>query len=333
MSNRGGAGAGSRGGVRTQDVRRALRSWRVKAAVQGVCSRVPGGTQVNRMLQQRVTGSATLTDAYLDQKWTHAAQHLDALAGPVGPGRRAVAAVELGTGWFPVVPVVLALGGVGPIRSVDVTDHLRTPPVLATLRGVARALAEGRHPEPAAGALDRLRDVLAVADRTGAQPTARDLLGELGIDAVVADARRLPLVTASVGLVVSNNTLEHLPVDMLDGCLREFRRVADDGAVMSHFIDLADHYAGFDDSITVYHFLRYSPRHWRWWNNSLHFQNRLRVPDYRAAHERSGWRVVAEQLTRRPVEQLRAVPLAREFRRYAEDDLLVCKALLTSVPV
>jgi hypothetical protein len=101
---------------------------------------------------------------------------------------------------------------------------------------------------------------------------------------------------------------------------------------MQHYIDLADHYAGFDARITAYNFLRFSDRTWRWYNNKLHYQNRLRVNDYRALHEAAGWHVTAEKNGSKPVEDLRSVPLDERWRDYSDVDLRVCKSLMTSRP-
>ena len=111
----------------------------------------------------------------------------------------------------------------------------------------------------------------------------------LGIELLLTDARRIDLPAGHVDLFVSNNTLEHIPKDVLVGIFREFRRVGRRDSVMAHHIDLSDHYAGFDPSITVYNFLRFSERRWRLFNNRLHYQNRLRISDYRCIHVEAGW--------------------------------------------
>ena len=99
---------------------------------------------------------------------------------------------------------------------------------------------------------------------------------------------------------------------------------------MSHFIDLADHYAGFDVSITVYNFLCFSEPRLQWFNNPLQYQNRLRVPDYRRIHAEAVWAVVNEDNACKPVEVLRSVPLAAEFRRYRQAGLRVHATWMSS---
>ena len=45
----------------------------------------------------------------------------------------------------------------------------------------------------------------------------------------------------------------------------------------SHFIDMSDHFAHMDSSISIYHFLRYSEAQWKRIDNSIQPQNRWRL--------------------------------------------------------
>ncbi len=128
-------------------------------------------------------------------------------------------------------------------------------------------------------------------------------------------------------------TLEtHIPADAIASMFTEFRRLLRPPGVMSHFIDMADHYALFDRKITRYNFLRYSDPVWWLFNNSLHYQNRLRLPDFRALHEQCGFEVLEEENRREPLERLRSVPLTSRFVGYAEDDLAVYDSWMISRP-
>jgi hypothetical protein len=179
--------------------------------------------------------------------------------------------------------------------------------------------------------MDTLRAVRAKLDGADSQQVP-GLLRELGIEARVGDARALPDDAGSIDCFVSNTTLEHIPPDVLRGIFAEFRRVGADNAVMSHYIDLSDHYSHFDGRITPYHFLRYSPGRWRWYNNTLQYQNRLRVSDYRAIHAETGFEVVHEADGAGSPEQIGRIVLAPEFERYEQDDLVVINSWMVSVP-
>jgi hypothetical protein len=113
--------------------------------------------------------------------------------------------------------------------------------------------------------------------------------------------------------------------------MAEFRRLAAPGAVMDHFIDMRDHYSSFDRSISRLNYLRYPDRVWRLFNNRLHFQNRLRISDYRAIFEAAGFAIVAEQPTRGKPHEFDGLALDRRYRDTPESDLFTLFAWLTAV--
>lgn len=308
-----------------------MPSWLFKAAVQGAISLLPGRHQLNSLLQQRVTGSLVLSQAMFDAKVSHCRHHLERFAQARGSGGPPDAALELGTGWYPIVPVGLALAGAGQVTTLDVSALLDAGRVKRTLELYAAALQSGRLASQLPG-LDpshARRTIAAARDRGGAN--AQELLASVGVRALLGDARASGLPAGSIELFVSNNTLEHIAPDALAQILAEFERLSAPGAVMDHFVDISDHYAHFDRSITEFNYLRYPPEVWRFFNNSLQYQNRLRASDYRRLMERAGFTVVAEEPARGAPEQLARIRVARRFRGYGRDDLLVLRSWFTAV--
>lgn len=296
------------------------KSWYLKAALQGAMSLLPDPQRYNRVFQRYVTRSLELREPYFLEKWGQCERHLANYHRQTGthePG--GFVALELGTGWFPITPVGLALSGARCVYTIDLEDLLAHERVVDTLRFYRELAARGRITLPAPDAEEKLRHALGRAHELD----ARSLLAEIGVVPLLTDARRIPLGAQSVDLLCSNNTLEHIPKGVLTEIFREFGRLVSERGVMSHFIDLADHYANFDPSITVYNFLRFSPRVWPLFNNSIQYQNRLRISDYRRIHEEAGWSLLDEESTRRPLDELRSVPLAKEFAGYSEQDLSV----------
>jgi hypothetical protein len=106
----------------------------------------------------------------------------------------------------------------------------------------------------------------------------------------------------------------------------EFRRLLSPNVVMNHYVVLEDHYADYDPSITVFNFLKYPDRVWLLFNNSLHYQNRLRISDYRRIHAATGFGILAEDNLAGSSEQLSSIRLAKQFRRYSPADLAVVRS-------
>lgn len=302
--------------------------WLLKAAIQGTLSRLPNPQRWNRLLQKYVTGSLELSDEYFLEKWRQCERHVATYRRETGNGGGAFSALELGTGWFPITPIGLALSGAERVVSIDLQDLLAHERVVATLQRYARLIAAETitvaDPDP----IGRIEGLLDRAPSLG----ARELLAAVGVEARLADARDTGLASGSIDLICSNNTLEHIPREVIVDIFREFRRVLSARGIMSHHIDLADHYANFDSSITVYNFLRYSDRVWPLFNNDLQYQNRLRVSDFRDIHAESGWRISSEDNTSEPLEVLRRVPVADRFRHYDDEDLAVYSTWMTSRP-
>jgi hypothetical protein len=71
---------------------------------------------------------------------------------------------------------------------------------------------------------------------------------------------------------------------------------------------------------------------WSKLHNSLHYRNRLRIPDYRAIHESAGFAILQEDNELGAAEDLRKVPLSKKFQCYSRDGLLVTRSWIVSTP-
>jgi hypothetical protein len=87
--------------------------WIAKAVVQKGISFSPFKTHINQFFQRRGTGAISLDDQHFGWKIGHAQDHL-ALWQKHFPNldRSSAKVLELGTGWYPIVPVYFWLHGV-----------------------------------------------------------------------------------------------------------------------------------------------------------------------------------------------------------------------------
>ena len=300
-------------------------NWRVKGLTQKVLSGLPGGARANDLLQ-RSLGGLRQFDRGVGGKvddWAIIVDHL-ANAGVRLSGARCF---EIGTGWFPTLPVCFHLAGAASCVTVDVCRHLS--PRLTYRMLVALAV----HLSALAAAGGRpLAEVKAAYDRLRATTDIADLLGAAEIEYLApADAVATRLPPDSVDIVFSNSVLEHVSAGTIDGMMRESARLLTPGGVVVHSVNCGDHYAYFDRRITPINYLTYSEREWRFWNNRLQYQNRLRPSDFVALAERAGLTVVRE--LHRPRAELLAtlsnLDITPEFRNYPPDQL--CSTSVTFV--
>ena len=289
--------------------------WLAKAAVQKGFGVLPQGERLNYVFQRRVLRSLPAGDGALRQKFSRAVQHLGAYEkhGPGVPSAEATF-YEFGAGWDLAIPVAYALLGVGRQVLVDIRPSARIELVndsLASferLRGELEAVA-ARELRPLGGPISRLDEL---EERFGIRYLAP------------CDARGTGLAGESIDFVSSTDTCEHIPGADLAGIFGECFRLLRPGGAFSCRIDLQDHYAYFDPSLSKYNFLRYSNRAWSLVNSPLHHQNRLRSPEYLQLVRDAGFELVVEQPSgpsEAGLKELESLPLAPRFRRFPPEEL------------
>ena len=289
--------------------------WLAKAAVQKGMGALPQGERLNYVFQRRVLRSLPAGDGALRQKFSRAVQHLRAFEQH-GPGVAASEATfyEFGAGWDLAIPLAYGLLGVGKQVLVDIRPSARVELVndsLASFQRLGGELNEiaGRELRSPGGPISRLEEL---EERFGIRYLAP------------CDARGTGLPAESIDFVSSTDTCEHIPGAELAEIFRECHRLLRPGGAFSCRIDLQDHYAYFDRSLSKYNFLRYSDRAWSLVNSPLHHQNRLRSPEYLQLVRDAGFELVVEKASgpsEAGLKELESLPLAPRFRKYPPEDL------------
>ena len=290
--------------------------WLLKALAQQAFSALPKSESVNYLCQRHVTGSLPLGDVGFRRKATRAIQHFAAFRTH-GVGHLADATFyEFGAGWDLIVPLGFYSLGVERQILIDIRPNLRLDLVNDSIAKYERLRPDM---EQEAGETFRPLGSAAVAN-------AAELERRFGITYLAPrDARDTGLPAGSIDFVSSTDTFEHVPPHDLRLILNECRRLLKKGGLLSARIGLEDHYAYGDPHISRYNYLRFSDRVWRLLNSSLHYQNRLRYPDYVELLESAGFDVVETRVSRaseRDLDLLRSIPLAPRFRdRYTPEEL------------
>jgi hypothetical protein len=306
-----------------------MKKWILKALIQKAISWLPDGHRINYLFQQYVTKGVRLTNEYLEDKLIHFSYHRRFFAEGNLPAEGKTV-LELGAGWYPIVPVCFFLEGAERIITVDIVPFLSAEKVRQALMAFVRLKEEGRlqqYVEPLASRWGTLEDLCDEKDLN-----LPALLERLHIRYLVADARSLPLESDSIDLISSNNTFEHIYPEILEDILLEFKRVLRPGGMMSHFIDMSDHFAHLDNSITIYNFLRFSERQWSLIDNSIQPQNRWRLLQYRALYEKLDIPIHKEENRPGDLAALRSVPVHSEFSKMGETELAISHSYLVSGP-
>ncbi|MEO6185605.1 MAG: class I SAM-dependent methyltransferase [Steroidobacteraceae bacterium] len=292
--------------------------WRIKGIIQKILAATPGGSRLNSAMQLRMGGLRHFernVDTKVIGDWLVLASHMQRLGIPI-EGR---VFVEVGTGWYPTLPVCFHLAGAAGCHTIDLhrlMDWTLLQRMLARL---------GRHLPAIAAQLSldeqTLKDRLARLQRTRGQ---EEFLQAAGIEyRAPADATSTGLPDAGVDVVFSNSVLEHVPEPVIRALMKESRRVLRPGGIALHSVNCGDHYAYFDKRVTQIHYLRHGPASWWLWNNDLQYQNRLRANDFLALAREAGLTVVLDIQRPRPelLATIDAFPIAPEFQHYSREQL------------
>ncbi len=301
--------------------------WLAKAALQKVFSGLPQGQRLNYLFQRYVSHGLPHSPDKLVRRFKSAVEYAHAarVLGPLPQGPST--AYEFGAGQdFAVAQSLYALG----VQSQTLAD-LR-PMADWGLINHTREQFRARWPrlEALAG-----RGLRPLPDEPVLSTPA--LQRELGIDyQAPLDAAATGLPGASFDLVSSSHVLEHVPEQALPGILAECRRLVSPHGVVCHLWNMQDHYAGFDPSISVYNFLKLGDGAWRLVNSGLHYQNRLRLPDYEELFKQAGLGVVHRRVVWPDEQDLEALarldPAPRFQGRHGPRELGARMAMMVLKP-
>lgn len=275
--------------------------WRIKGILQKTLSAVPGGVGINDSLQ-RLAGARRDLSAHFKMKvedWEVLANH----SVTHGSGIAGQQIFEIGSGWYPVLPLCYHLAGAHTIHTYDLNRHLTPATTQAALHGL-----EANLDRIASGSRIPAREIEARYRKLRDAASAETVLTAAGIVYhAPADATRSGLPDASVDQVISNSVLEHVPGPVIAAMMTESARILRPRGLAIHSANCADHYAYFDAKITFLNYLQFTESQWRFWDNRLLYQNRMRPSQFFALAEQAGLELLARIATPR-AELLAALP-------------------------
>ncbi len=303
-----------------------MKKWVLKAIIQKIISFLPGSNKVNYWFQKYITKGVRLSDDYLNEKLMHALDHLK-YAEQFGIAKN-FHSLELGTGWYPVVPLSFYLAGARQIVSIDLNALMNHDSLCDCIEAFQRKLKAGELSQFEPYFLkERVEQLQKIECRSmGFQ----SLMLILNLEYRVGDARFLEDENENYDLIHSNNVFEHIYPDVLQEILKEFKRVLKKDGIMSHFIDMSDHFAHLDESITIYNFLQFSESAWSRIDNSVQPQNRWRLSDYEQLYRKLNLEIVAKDYREGEPEALAKTKLHPDFKERDSAQLSISHAHLVN---
>ena len=227
------------------------------------------------------------SDPANDRRLLDEATHMVAAMRDIGATIHGAVIVEIGTGWLPILPLILRAGGAGEVITLD---HDR----LMDRRTFVHAITYIREN------LDRILRISGLPRSyfnlstlpSRSEPSLADLC-RAGAIVYRAPFDFTKLAPQSADMVVSRATLEHIPEQRLREIFLHAAKVVKPGGIMCHIVDVSDHFAHTDKSLSRVDMLRYSDEEWlARTRHRLNHLSRLRWFDYAGLMRDTGWDVL-----------------------------------------
>lgn len=303
--------------------------WVLKALIQKIISFLPLSHKINYLFQKHITKGLELTDKLFEEKLLHCKNHIQAIQN-YGNHNNSLTVLEIGSGWYPIVPIGLYLFGAKIIFTVDITHLFRVKNIKCAIQKYLQYFEQNKlsdylHNVQKERILN-LKEILI-------NPKYNDvteILKRLNIDYLIIDEKKLSVKDESIDLITSNNTFEHISEAHLYKIFKDFKRVAGKNCVMSHFIDMSDHFAHIDKTITDYNFMKFSERMWKIIDNNIQPQNRLRLTDFRDIHNTAGFKIISENNITGDKNALTRIKLDGSFKSIPSELLSVTHTTIIS---
>lgn len=298
----------------------------LKAAAQKFISLLPFTQQTNQLLQKYVTKRTSITDVFFTDKLIHVQKHLQYFF-KYSNLKNEFTTLELGTGRYPIIPICMYLSGANKIYSVDINDMTSADKIKQTIIRINKSYEDGvlqQYITVDKSRLTKLNDLLVIDN----EQQFNDAFHSLGFLFLLEDINKSKIEMHSIDLLHSNNTFEHIAPNDLKHMMTTFKLLLKPSGLMSHFIDMTDHFSHFDKSISVFNYLKYSPKKWQLIDNNILPQNRLRITDFRNLFEQNNFEVLIEENNNGPIAELQAMHIDTAFKHYTEKDLLVCHSYM-----
>ncbi len=289
--------------------------WILKALLQRGLSALPDPTRWNYFFQRKVSKNLPVSDEEFFTRFELAKERLDLYKEFGTKPLEEICCFEFGAGWDLGGPIAYYAMGIDHQLVIDIRPGLR----LELLNDQLEKLV--RH----ADALERRFGISIRRPKITGVASMMEFKNNFGIDyQAPADARATALPDDSIDFISTNSTLEHIPGEDVQKILNECHRILAVDGVSAHFVDMKDHFAYFDSSVSVYNFLSLGNFAWSVVNSDLQYQNRLRITDYQKMFEKAGFKTLREKIFKPEPEELnalRSLKVIPQFSGYSEEDL------------
>lgn len=297
-----------------------MKKWILKAIIQKVITYFPFSFQINYFFQKYITKNVFLSDDFFNIMCDHFIE-LTEYCSLNGAEFKNIKVIELGTGWHPIIPVLLFITGVEEIVTLDLRSHVRKENLKLLLEKVVGNYEANRFSQfPIKIQKDRVeivKDILNNFEKL----SISEILSRCSIQQKLQDANHLDFNDNSFDLCYSVNVLEHVDIDSIRGISAEFFRIGKSNSYHYHAIGVYDHFVHIDKSISKFNYLKYSDSIWKAIDNKIQPQNRRRISYFRNTFNSIGYTILNEILWDAEPNELNKIDIHPDFNNLADIDI------------
>jgi hypothetical protein len=291
-------------------------NWIIKAKVQKLLSSLPKGKRINYFIQRHIAQSLPVNDREFLTRVHSAIRNFDVYKKyTINVDYEKDVFFEFGAGWDLTIPLVYFMLGINAQILIDINPNVKFDLVNDTLWRLVRFKDD----------IEKKYNIKLRNTSTSLVSNIRDLDKIFGIRYIAPlDAAHTGLPESSINFISNTATFEHIPSNDIIPILKESYRLLKPGSVMSCLIDLKDHYSYVDRSITYYNFLTFNDQRFSKYNSVIHYQNRLRYPDYITMIKSSKFSIIEERVqypSKEDIGLLKKMKIHDKFRNYGLNDL------------
>jgi Methyltransferase domain len=281
--------------------------WRLRVMRLALIGRVPLGDALRRA-KRRLFGYAP--DPGNLRSTLRDLEEMKAEVAKLGRSFRGAAVLEIGSGWFPSVPVMLCAEGARHVYLTDLTPHMDEVTFTATLDFLKQTGVDS--------------PTIRSAKSFGDFPMS--YLAPFTVDS---------LPDGSIDFVISRTVLEHIPEEPLRQLLAALKPKLAPGGLMVHCVDHSDHLEHSDKSISKINFLTWSDRRHALVNwLTREGENRLRHHEYLDVFKGAGFDVLVEKadIHDKTLQIAPSLNLVGRFREMRPEQLAVLRSIFLVAP-
>jgi len=200
--------------------------------------------------------------------------------------------LEIGTGWLHWEATIIRLFYDVEITLFDIWDNRQ----LGVYKNYLAQLEEiiDRELDMDSIQSERVHKLLRAISKAS---SFDDIYNLLGFQYVINPSGTLKqFQDESFTVIFSCSVLEHIDRGILPEFVRDFNRLLIPGGYSIHLIDLGDHLAYYDKSVSIKNYLRYSDSVWRrYFENDVQYFNRVQHPEWLDFFQKAGFEVMEEE--------------------------------------